>query len=237
MAADGAGLIVPTGSRLTALGPGRSTPGVENADKHPGRSTRMTAYVSRRWFTYGQHVQVTGSVSRNDGSQVSDRLELQAATYPYRVWRTVRSTYARYGGYSLGAAPDRNTRYRVVDTDTYPGVRSAALQVRLQFGFDFRSRYAGGSRVAFDVRIVAPPFFALDKGPLYYYSLRNRRSRGDRIGHLPLKRTGKGRYRSRGTLKVPNLKKVGWFLVCVKLERWHDIYDFRRKPPCGGKHI
>ena len=62
MAADAEGLIVPSGDRLAALGPGGDAPGVLDPDKAPGGATTMTAQVRPRDVEFGAKAVISGEV-------------------------------------------------------------------------------------------------------------------------------------------------------------------------------
>ncbi|HEX8744581.1 MAG TPA: PQQ-binding-like beta-propeller repeat protein [Thermoleophilaceae bacterium] len=234
MAADGDGLIVPGHDRVVALGPGGDAPGVLDPDKEPGGTTSMTAQVAPRDLGFGRKVLVSGEVRRAQDSYVSDQIELQADPYPYGVWERVAGAAARDGSFQLSHVPDRNTRYRVVDTSTAPAVESKTFQVYVYPRFRVRLGYRGRTRVLVSTTIDAPDFLNLGKQRLYVYRLRTRRSVGTRIASIPIKR-GKGtRYRAARTIRVPAARPSDYFYVCVKLKDTRQLTRLNgRKWGCG----
>jgi outer membrane protein assembly factor BamB len=235
MAADAEGLIVPSGGRLAALGPGGDAPGVLDADKQPGGATSMTVQVRPRDVPFGGKAVVSGEVRRSgSSSSVNDQLELQADPYPYGVWERVAGATARSGSFQLSHRPDRNTRYRVVNTSTAPAVISKTFQVYAYPRFRLRLGYRGRTRTYFDAAIDAPPYLNLSKQRMYVYGLRSRRSVGVRIGSIPLKKTGANRYRARRTIRTPAGPNSNYFFVCIKIKDTRQLTRLNgRKWGCG----
>lgn len=235
MAADSAGLIVPSDTRVTAFGPGRDARRVDAPDKFSGRKTKLTAKLGRKWAYYGQKVGIRGEVTRS-GDSVLDHLELQAATYPYRIWRTVRRRDAYYGSYDFSIGPDRNTRYRVVDVDTAPMKVSHVMRVRAFIRF--RPRFSAFRSGSFKVsaRIDAPPWLHADKRPMYVYLLHSKDGDGKRVGHLPVRRrSGRGQYLSRGRIDA-NFGRTDYVALCLPIPRRHQLFD-PAHGDCGKKEI
>jgi outer membrane protein assembly factor BamB len=228
MAADAAGLVVPSGNRLAALGPGADAPGVLDPDKQPGGATKMSAALRPRDVEFGGKAVVSGSVRRS-GDEVADQLELQADPYPYGVWERVGTTTARDGSFQLSHRPDRNTRYRVVDTSTAPAVISKTIQayafprIRLKLG------YRGARRTYFNSTIAAPDFLNLAKQRLYVYALRSKRAVGKRVGSIPIERVKGTRYRAARTLTTPSGSASNYFFICIKIK------DTRQLTRLNGK--
>lgn len=238
MAADSTGLVVPTGSRVVALGPGGDAPHVDDVDKHPASGTKMSAHLRRKYVYYPGNAHISGAVSHTGTGtyDLNDRLELQASTYPYEVWRTVDSTEVDQGNYSFSNRPDRNTRYRVVDIDTAPAVVSKVMRVTLFIGGGSRYVQAGRNRIRATTRVKAPPWLKVDKGPLFYYRLRSRKARwAYRVARAKLHRTGAGRYRARATFRAPHLRRTDLFYACTHVRAWHEIGRFKHKDTCGRK--
>jgi outer membrane protein assembly factor BamB len=236
MAADSLGLVVPTGSRLTALGPGGNTKHVDAPDKFAGHRTTLTAHRGKAFLEYTRHVGIAGTVRRG-GEGVSDHLELQASTYPYRVWRTVKRKAAYYGSYKFSVGPERNTRYRVVDVDTAPARVAGPMQVWIVLYGSVHYFDAGGSRIRVVSHVKAPGYLKLGKHPLFVYRSRTRTSTLGRVGHLPVHRTGSHSYRVRGEVSVPSRRDSDLYSVCFPIKRWHDFGRFRSKDRCGKKHL
>jgi hypothetical protein len=235
MAADERGLLVPYVNRLVALGPGPDAPGIDDPDKIPAGTTRLTATLKPRDYEFGQKVRVTGSVSDEDGQTGGHRLELQADPYPYGVWEAVDMAVSdRYSGYSLAHRPDRNTRYRVVDTSTAPAVESKPFQV---FVYPkIRLRLGGRSirQLKVSTSIAAPDYLRLGGKRLYVYRLRTRRGVGVRIGSIRIRRVRGTSYRARGTVRVPRARRSDYFYVCFKLPDTRQLTRLNgRKDGCG----
>jgi hypothetical protein len=240
MAADESGLLVPTGSRITALGPGDSAPGVDDPDKQPGVATTLSATASSKSVDYPAKVSISGNVTRSNSSfDPDDNLELQASTYPYSVWSTIARQRADNGRYSFSVRPDRNTRYRVVDIDTAPAVASKTMRVTMFLGGAPRYYYAGPRAVRISAVLRAPAWLEAHKRPMYFYLYTSRRDRtGTRIGRLKLKRTATERYRARGTLSAGRrIRNSDLFYACVPIRAWHEIGDFRSKDRCGARRL
>jgi outer membrane protein assembly factor BamB len=240
MAADESGLLVPTGARITALGPGDSAPGVDDPDKELGVATRLTAAASSKSVDYPAKVTISGEVSRSNSSySANDNLELQAATYPYSVWSTIARQRADSGRFSFGVRPERNTRYRVVDIDTAPAVISKTMRVTMFMGGAPRYYYAGPSAVRVSASLRAPAWLEVHKRPMYFYLYTSRRDRtGTRIGRLKVKRTGTGRYRARGRVNAGRrIRNSDLFYACVPVRAWHEVGDFRSKDRCGARSL
>lgn len=240
MAADAEGLLVPNGNRIAALGPGADSPGVLDADKEPGGSTTMTTKVAPRDVLFGGKVSVSGVVRRSTSSNsssssgVSDQLELQADPYPYGVWERVGGTAARSGSYRLSHRPDRNTRYRVVNTSTAPAVISKAFQVYVFPRFNLRLGFRGRTRSRIVATIDAPDFLNLSKQRMYVYGLRSRRSVGVRVASIPIKRVKGTRYRADRTIRVPSGPTGNYIFVCVKIKDTRQLTRLNgRKWGCG----
>ena len=237
-AADAEGLVVPSGSRLTALGPGDDAPGVSDVDKAPGGATTMTARLGPRDVVFGERVVASGEVRRStstsSSASVSDQIELQADPYPYGVWERVGGASARSGIYRLSHRPDRNTRYRVVDVSTAPAVVSKTFQVYAYPRFSLRLGYRGRTRTYFSATIDAPDFMGLAKQRMYVYGLRSRRSVGVRLGSIPIKRVKGTRYRARRTMRTPAGPNSNYFFVCVKIKDTRQLTRLNgRRWGCG----
>jgi outer membrane protein assembly factor BamB len=238
MAADNAGLVVPTGSRLTALGPGSDTPGIDDPDKQPGAQTTLTASASAKRIEYPKNVVISGEVRRGGSYVYLDDLELQASTYPFEVWTTVARDRVDSGRFSFQVGPERNTRYRVVDTSTAPAVVSQTMGVTVFMGGNVRYYYAGSGRVRVSATLTAPPFLEVAKRGMYFYRYRSRRDRsGERIGRLKVRQAKPGRFRVRGTLRVPRLRDRDLFVACVPIRAWREFGSFKKKDPCGRRRI
>jgi outer membrane protein assembly factor BamB len=240
MAADANGLVVPAWSRLTALGPGGDTPGVDDPDKTPAAQTKMTASASTKSVTYPRSVTIAGEITRSGSysSQVVDNVELQASSYPFEVWSTVARQKAVSGRYEFKVRPDRNTRYRVVDIDTIPATVSPTMSVTLFLGGSVRYGYAGARGLRVSSTVVAPPWLEVQKRRLYVYLYTSRRDRrGDRIGGLKLKAAGTDRWRARGTLRTRRLRDTDLFYACVPIRAWRDVGRLRSKDRCGARRL
>jgi hypothetical protein len=236
MAADSAGLLVPTEGRLTALGSGPDKPHVNDPDKFAGKKTHLSAKEGRKDLYYTQKIGIRGTVTRG-GQRAADHLELQASTYPYRVWRTVRRQQAYYGEFDFSVGMDRNTRFRVVDVDTAPTKVSPQMRVYMLLRFGLRLYGFHSSSFKLSTPIIAPPWLHVDRRPLYVYRLHSKTSPGIRVGHLDVKRHGgKGHYRARGRVRA-HIGRRDYVLVCVPLPQWRQIGRQRSKSPCGHKHI
>lgn len=234
MAADAEGLLVPAGDRLAALGPGDDAPGVLDADKAPGGATTMTTQVRPRDVLFGSKVVVSGRVQRSGPSDVFDDVELQADPYPYGVWERVTGATTSDGDFQFSHRPDRNTRYRVVNTSTAPAVISKTFQVYAYPRFSLRLGYRGRGRTYFSTTIDAPDYMNLSKQRMYVYGLRTRRSVGVRIGSIPIKRVKGTRYRARRTLRTPTGPSGNYFLVCIKIKDTRQLTRLNgRKWGCG----
>ena len=247
MAADEAGLLVPFVNRLVALAPGGDAPGVDDPDKIPAGTTQLTASMKPRDLEFGRKVKVAGSVTTSGSGSSSSgsdppghQLELQADGYPYDgVWETVdRGSRPTYGNYALDHMPDRNTRYRVVDTSTAPAVISKTIQAyvypRLRFSLGGRSP----SRLRVSAAIEAPEYLALHGKPLHVYRGRKRRGRYTRISSIKIKRVRGTSYRARRTIRVPSGRRTDFFFVCFKIRDTRALTRANgRADPCGRSRL
>ncbi len=240
MAADGEGLLVPNRGRLAALGPGGDAPGVFDADLEPGAQTSMSARASGGDIAFGRKVAFSGQVSRTGDSSVSDTVELQADPYPYGVWETVASRQtSSSGGYSLSHGPDRNTRYRVVDTSTAPAVVSKTFQVFVYPPLTLRLGWRGRGRIYVASSITAPDHMKLNGKPMYVYRQRSRRAAGTLIGRLKIRRVRGTAYRARGTVRVPGHRpETDYFGICFKVPNTRVMTRLNgRKNGCGRRRF
>lgn len=236
MAADERGLLVPYVNRLVALGPGADTPGIDDPDKIPAGTTTLSAAMRTDEYELGRAVQVTGQVTSGDDEVGGHQLELQADPYPYGVWETVdRATSESFRGYTLTHRPDRNTRYRVVDTSTAPAVESKTLQAWVFPKVRLRLGYRGTGRVYVSSSMTVPDYLPLNGKPLYVYRLRNRNAVGVRIGSIKIKRVKGNSYRARRTLRVPSHRpRTDYFFICFKLPDTRQLTRLNgRKFGCG----
>ena len=239
MAADESGLVVPTGSRITALGPGDSAPGVDDPDKEPGAQTKLTAGASTKSVDYPGKLTISGEVTRSGSSYGGqDDLELQAATYPCRVvvdrgaaegqLRPLLVRAAARPQHPLpGGGHRHRARRRLEDDAGHPlPRREPAVHVR------------GCDAAACIGEPACAAWLQVDKRPIYIYLYTSRRDRtGTRIGRLELKRTGTGRYRARGTLRTRRLRNSDLFYTCVPLRAWREIGNFTSKDRCGARRL
>lgn len=232
MAADADGLIVPLEDRLVALGPGGDTPGVTDPDKIPAGTTKLRAAMRVRDLPYLSKASVTGFVQQSDVNRPSHDLELQADPYPYGVWEPVARSRSN-GEFTLRHAPDRNTRYRVVDTSTAPALISKTFQAYVYPHQKIRTR---GLRRAVRVTwtAVVPPYLDLAGRRAYIYRGRTPRAVFTRAASTKLKRVAPNTFRASGTARAPGNRGY-YFFVCTKLPagllgRYHG-----RKDPCGRR--
>jgi outer membrane protein assembly factor BamB len=246
MAADENGLIAPYVNRLVALGTGAETPGVDDPDKIPAGTTRLSAQMRPRDFEFGTKVKLTGSVSDSSQSSSSSSdavhsLELQADPYPYDgAWQVVDRAQVRSSyDYTLDHRADRNTRYRVVDTSTAPAVISKTYQAwvyaRIRLGLGYR----GTGRIRVSATVSGPDYLKLNGKRVYVYRLRSRRSGGVRIGSIKLKRAKGTTHKAAGTLRVPSHRpRTDYFLICIRYPDTRQLTRLNgRKDPCGGRRV
>ena len=244
MAADDSGLVVPYVNRLVALGPGGDAPGVDDPDKIPAGQTSLSAVMKPRDFAFGSKVKVTGQLttsgsSSSSGSDVGHRLELQADPYPYDgAWQAVdTTTTAPSREYLLDHRPDRNTRYRVVDTSTAPAVVSKSFQAYVYP----RLRWSLGGRfpqLRISAAIGAPEYLPLNGKRLYVYRARSRRGTYRRIGSIKIKRVRGTSYRARRTIRVPSPRRTDYFSICFRIPDTRVLTRGRgRADPCGRSRL
>jgi hypothetical protein len=241
MAADANGLVVPYVNRLVALGPGADTPGIDEPDKIPAGQTQLSAAMKPRDFAFGSKVKVTGRLTTSGEQAQGHQLELQADGYPYDgVWEAVDRATSRQGyDYSLDHRPDRNTRYRVVDTSTAPTVVSKTLQAWVYPRFTWRLGYRGRGRLYVAAAIGAPDYLALNGKRLYVYRSRTRRGRATRIGSIKIKRTSGTNYRAARTIRVPSHRpNTDYFFACFKLSDTRALTRLNgRAHTCGRSRL
>ena len=237
MAADERGLLVPYESRLVALGPGGDAPGIDDPDKIPGGTTTLTASMKPADYEFGKSVRVEGQVTDGDGSRLGGHeVELQADPYPYGVWEAAaRANSDQYSGFSLTHRPDRNTRYRVVDTSTAPAVESKTFQAWVFPKVRLRLGYRGTGRVYVASTMSVPDYLNLNGKPLYVYRLRSRNAVGTRIGSIKIKRAKGNNYVAKRTLRVPSHRpRTDYFFICFKLPDTRQLTRLNgRKFGCG----
>ena len=154
---------------------------------------------------------MSGAVTRSSGT-VRDDLELQADPYPYGVWEPVARVRSE-GSYVLKHAPDRNTRYRVVDTSTAPAKVSKTFQVYLYPDVRWSLRDGGSRAIGVVATIRAPTYLNLNRKRLVVYRSRTRRRLGLRAGSLRIRRTSPTKYRAAGRVRA-NVRVGAYYGIC-----------------------
>jgi outer membrane protein assembly factor BamB len=236
MAADSEMLIVPAQERLIAFWSGPDEPGVDDPDRPHPSSVRLQLYASSRRTVYGRgvvlHAQAQGTYRR--------RLDLQQSPYPYRRWQTIaRPGFTNTSSWSRRVRPSVNTRYRLVDRGTLPAKVSRSRQVFVEISVRLRFFLIRPGQIRVVARLSAPPRLRLDRRRLYVYRYRSRRSSGVRVGALDIRRSGRrGRYRVRGVIRPPGLRRGDLFGICVK-KMPPPANRFRVGPlrGCGNRRI
>ena len=236
MAADANGLVVPLGARLAALAPGPDAPGVTDPDKIQAGTTKLIATMRVRDLAYGGKASVQGSIDQTDVDDPPHDLELQADPYPYGVWEPVARlrTTTYHQSFTLKHAPDRNTRYRVVDTSTAPALISKTFQAYVYPRQKIRLRNVGRTSVRVTSTNVAPPWFNLNGKRAYVYRGRTRRAVFTRAGSMKLKRVAPNTYRGVRTVSAPGNRGY-YFFVCTKLPTGTLGRLNGKKDPCGDR--
>jgi hypothetical protein len=194
-----------------------------------------------RVLEFGAKAKVTERLTTSGERAQGHQLELQADAYPYDgVWEAVdRATSEQYNDYALAHRPDRNTRYRAVDTSTSPAVVSKTFQawvypkLRWRFG---RSR-VGTVRIA--ATIAAPDYLALNGKPLHIYRGRKRRGTYTRIGSIKIKRRKGTSYSAVGTRRVPSHRpRTDYFFVCFRIPDTNALTAAKgHADPCGRRRL
>jgi hypothetical protein len=225
-------LLVSTTDRLVAFGPGPDTPRVDDPDKTPASSYRISFKALSRWVLAGRSVELSIALSGTTRT-----MELQESRYPYRRWRTIKRPMLGDYPESVRVWPAMNTRYRVIDRDTLPVKRSPVRQVYLElYGTaTYYARGRGAIRVVSRLRM--PPALRIHSKRVHIYRYRNRARVGKHVGTVPIReRGGCCGYRAVGVVRTPRLRRTDRFAFCIPgLPRHGYGREPINDPRCGKK--